>query len=235
MSEPQTEKYARTEIERISRLSPEVLCVSLRVPEGFSWAPGQHLGVTNAADGKLSYYSIASVQLDGDSSIELAMHEPSIKWPGPLQSGDRLYLSPASGGPPFDALVAARHVALIGMGTGVAPLRAVTQALAHRRASQGEAPRVTLLHGARDRENCVFFEELSQFSEPGFVYAPVLSRLETTDDWSGRVGRVQSHLADLPTVDAFFCVCGKLPMVSEVVHLLSERGVAGERIFSEGY
>ncbi len=234
MSSSETARYSSTKIDNIRRLAPEVLCVTLDVPAGYAWKPGQHLGATNSPSGKLSYYSIASAQEGtAPAKIELAMHEPSIKWPVPLQSGDELFLSKPAGGPDLERLSQARHVVLIGMGTGVSPLRSIVQAFLAL--PEERAPKVTLLHGARDHENCIFFDELSSMQDERFTYAPVLSRLAASSDWTGRTGRVQSHLKEFPVEGSYFCVCGKLPMVSEVAHLLKERGAQDEQIFSEGY
>ena len=237
MSSPEVTAYLSTNIENIRRLSPEVLCVTLGVPKGFFWQPGQHVGVTDSPQGKLSYYSIASAQnASNDQPIELAVHEPSIKWQGPIEVGRSLYLSSPSGGPEFSRLSSAARVVLIGMGTGVAPLRGVVQALLSLSAPERDAPgpALTLLHGARDRQNCIFFDEFADLQNDRFTYTPVLSRAQP-EEWTGRVGRVQGHLKDFPIESAEFCVCGKLPMVSEVAHLLRERGANEEQIFSEGY
>lgn len=157
------------------------------------------------------------------------MRESSIKWPLPLEVGQEFYLSAPSGGPPA-AIQDARHLILIGMGTGIAPLRALTQARLGRASGPGL---LTLIQGARTQNECLFFDEFAAVRTKGFDYRPVLS--QPSAPWSGRRGYVQEHLLDLPPQGAHFCICGKLAMVEEVTARLAKSGVDSSAIFSEGY
>ena len=223
-----------TKVKQIRSLTPEVLGLSLAIPERFEWSPGQYVGVSDKADGALSYYSIASARLTSRlSDIELAVHGPSIKWKEPVRVGMDLYLSDPGGGPKPRDWRETERLILIGMGTGVAPLRAVVQAClldAHevRRA-------ITLVQGARNLSNCLFYEEFMGLTQSGLNYIPVLSQPLQSDVWLGKTGRVQSHLHDLQVAGSRFCVCGKIDMVTEVVAMLVAQGARDEQVFSEGY
>ena len=235
MNSPDVAGYVSTKVRDIRRLAPDVLCVSLSVPPGFLWEPGQHVAVTDQAGGRRSYYSIASAH-GPVSDLELAVHEPSIKWSGPVEVGRTLLVSAPSGGPSTEHLHAASELVLVGMGTGVAPLRPIVQTLVgtSKQARSG-GPHVTLLQGARDLSRCIFFDEFNKLAGPRFNYLPVLSQPQPSDGWSGVVGRVQAHVGRVPVLDARYCICGKLAMVSEVAGLLLNQGVSPEHIFSEGY
>lgn len=210
----------------------DVLQVTCSAPAGFSWSPGQHVAVAASPSGSPSYYSIASADVTRVGSprvIELAMRESSIKWPLPLRMGQEFFLSAPSGGPPGAAL-GAQHLILIGMGTGIAPLRALSQARLGRAPGSGL---LTLIQGARTQSECLFFDEFAALHAPGFDYRPVLS--QPGAPWSGRRGYVQDHVADLPHTGTYFCICGKLAMVDDVTAGLAKLGVDSSAIFSEGY
>jgi len=147
-----------------------------------------------------------------------------------LRMGQEFFLSAPSGGPPWSLVQGAAHLILIGMGTGIAPLRALSQARLDRATAPGS---LTLIQGARTLGDCLFYDELSALGSAQLDYRPVLSQPEPS--WSGRRGYVQEHLADLPLGDAYVCICGKLAMVEEVTARLGKLGVDGARIFSEGY
>lgn len=233
MSGVDADRASSTKIVGIRRLSDDVLQVRCSVPSGFSWSPGQHVAVLASPTGTPSYYSIASADLVPPGAgrvLELAMRESSIKWPLPLQVGQQLYLSTPSGGPPTVSVQGAPHLILIGMGTGVAPLRALAQA---RLASAVGSSCLTVIQGARRLEECLFFDEFSAIGQPGLDYRPVLS--QPGAGWAGRHGYVQDHLTDLPPRDVYFCICGKLAMVEDVTARLTKLGVHADAIFSEGY
>lgn len=224
-----------TKVNQIRSLTPEVLCLSLAVPERFEWSPGQYVGVSDSANGTLSYYSIASAPAKSSRfGIELAIHGPSIKWAAPIRVGMELYLSDPEGGPKLNDWYDAERLILIGMGTGVAPLRAIVRSCLFD-AEEVLRPAITLIQGARNLSSCLFYEEFMGLTHSGLNYIPVLSQPLASNTWLGKTGRVQSHLHELQVAGSRFCVCGKLDMVTEVVALLATQGASGEQVFSEGY
>lgn len=214
-----------TEVKALSEL---VLGVKMQAPSDFDWSPGQHLALRSAPDAEeLAYYSIASIPNEQEpGAFDLAVSEAAMRVDGLNQPGAQLWIEPAQGGVPA-AILGAAHLVLIGMGTGVAPLRALAQAQARK---QG---RVTLIQGARRFADCLFFDEFQQRRGQLFEYFPVLSGAE--ESWRGRVGRVQQHLTQVVDLNAGYCVCGSSAMVEEVKRLLLAEGVAEASIFAEGY
>jgi NAD(P)H-flavin reductase len=185
-----------------------------------------------AEGGELGYYSIASApQAPAPGRFELAVAEDSWPVAGGIRAGVSFFVGRVTGSLPLQRLMEATNVVLVGMGTGVAPLRATAQSLL----ASGDAnrPRVTLVQGARSLEECFFREEFEAMHGNRFEYRPILSRQQ--GDYRGLRGRVQEHLDDLPTSDVEYFLCGSSSMVDEVSRLLVGRGVRRDCIFSEGY
>jgi NAD(P)H-flavin reductase len=122
---------------------------------------------------------------------------------------------------------------LVGVGTGIAPLRALIQ----EELARPTATRLVLLAGHRAPEDVLFHGEFSRLaqSQPRFQFVPTITG--NAPHWVGRRGRVQTQLAEavrsLGPLDAY--VCGRIDMVHEVVSALDLLGVPAARIRSEGY
>lgn len=237
-------------VVEVELLTPRVRRVVVDVPHDYAWEPGQHLALRVRADSAPRYYSIASAppvlalpgavwpaaasipSASGETvlgRLELVMGESSEA--APLDVADRVLLSMPTG----ERAVPRDHrgpTVLVGVGTGVAPLRAVVQ----ERASLGLE--TLLLVGSRTLEEALFHGEFEALAAHGLLrYLPVLS--QPSGEWSGLVGRVQEHLGFLEGVHtapgAHFAVCGSRAMVDDVVTLLLASGAAHDRIFAEGY
>ncbi len=216
-------------------LSARVHRLRFRALGAFHWAAGQYLIVVRARDAELSLpYSIASaVDPAHPGELELcASFGAGAPLIDALAPGDRIEVQGPAG--EFTWQPEPREAALlVGVGTGVAPLRALLQAEL-RRAS---ATRVVLLAGHRAPEDVLFardFAELAR-SHARFTFVPTLTGAH--EHWLGRRGRVQAQLADavssLGQLDAY--VCGRLDMVHEVTSALELLGVPRSRVRSEGY
>ncbi len=127
---------------------------------------------------------------------------------------------------------AAAPALFVGTGSGVAPLRAMLEAM-----PPGSAEAV-LLFGCRAEADLMFEAQWRERARgPGFRFEPTLSRASA--GWRGRRGYVQAHLgAILPTMPAstHVYVCGLTKMISEVRRTLREElGVDRRRVHSERY
>ncbi len=131
-------------------------------------------------------------------------------------------------------LPAAPGVLLVGVGTGVAPLRALVQeALA-----SDEEVSLLLLVGARTEQDLLWHDELSESGarRGRLRYEPVLSQAGAA--WLGRRGYVQDHLKSLvPSLPPGFAarVCGSKSMVESVLADLRGLGVPEADLAGEGY
>ena len=117
-------------------------------------------------------------------------------------------------------------------GHGIAPFRAILQK--HLNPS---APSITLLFGVRYESHLMYRAEFEEMASrfPQFRFWPTLSRPD--DNWKGRTGHVQAHLAEaLGTrrdVDVY--LCGLKQMVDDVRTILKGMGFDRKQIFYEKY
>lgn len=225
----------QAELIAAKSLSPRVRGLTLRtVGRTLAWQPGQYVEITLPIEGGPSQpYSIASAALDErPGELELAVSRGTgagslDELPVGSVLGLRGPLGSFVNRTPED-----RAVVYIANGTGVAPLRAMLQA-----ARSSSRPSL-LLFGCRTENEILWRDDFDAMTESGarFRFEPTLSR--PLNGWSGRIGYVQEHLAELvpPLGDADVYVCGLADMVNAcVARLTGELGVAGERIFTEAY
>ena len=122
---------------------------------------------------------------------------------------------------------------LVGMGTGIAPLRALIEA----ELARTSPTTLWLVAGHRAPEDVLFAADFARLARDHarFRFVPTLT--QGGRDWLGHHGRVQARLIEavqaLQPLDAY--VCGRVDMVSEVVTTLLEHGVVPARIRSEGF
>lgn len=210
------------------------MLLRFRARSPLGWHPGQHLTLFPGEGSEGIPYSIASAddpQRPGEFELAVSA-EASAEMLSRLTLADRVQVSLPSG--EFVWRPHARGSLFIGMGTGMAPLRAMLQA-ARRHPSSNRA---TLLVGVRALEDVIGYGELAAWAaeNKAFRFEPTLS--EAASNWSGRRGRVQAHLAEVArqAAGSAVYVCGNRSMVSECVALLTnELGFAGELVFSEAH
>jgi NAD(P)H-flavin reductase len=202
----------------------------------FSWIAGQHIEVTSS-NGRASHmYSIASwpdARAPGEFDLAIS-HSVHPELLGNLEPGRRVAHSPARGNFIWESGQGA--TLLIGIGTGVAPLRAILQA------ALGSSPEpALLLLGARTEADLLFGDELEALarSEQRFIFAPTLSNASA--EWSGARGRVHDHLERVLRLlpqgrgDRRAYVCGSTPMVRDTTNLLDALGVPRASVRVESY
>jgi NAD(P)H-flavin reductase len=121
----------------------------------------------------------------------------------------------------------------VGVGTGVAPLRALIE----EELLRPTQTRLLLIAGHRAPEDVLFDADFRALAETHvrFRFLPTLTL--PSKSWLGDRGRVQAQLTAaaqaLGIFDAY--VCGRVDMVTEVVFELTRIGVAPDRIRSEGF
>lgn len=200
-----------------------------------SFRPGQHLELALGREpGTRVPYSIASAErADHPGEFELAVSTVGGRdFVAELEVGTAVFVSRPRG-----LFVWEDHggsTLLVGIGTGVAPLRAMVQASL---AAVPERP-LTLLFGARREADLLFGEELAELAarHATFSFQPTLSQAEAS--WSGRRGRVQAHLADVAAKlsNPAAYVCGTRTMVLDCMEILiSKLGIDPVLIKSEAH
>jgi NAD(P)H-flavin reductase len=201
----------------------------------FRWDAGQHLIVVRGKGQDVFLpYSIASAydpRHPGEFELAVA-YGAGADVIDVLSAGERVDCEGPFGD--FVWQIEPRPAALlVGVGTGVAPLRAlIEEELA--RASQ---TRLLLIAGHRAPEDVLFSADFAALAQAHsrFRFLPTLTG--AGEGWLGDRGRVQAQLAaatqDFGIFDAY--VCGRSEMVIEVVAALTQRGVGLDRIRSEGF
>lgn len=201
----------------------------------FRFAPGQFVSFTEQMEGKpiTRAYSIASTP--NGNRFELCLNlvkdgrfSPHLFHMAP---GDTIAMKGPVGtfvlrNPDRDAL-------FIATGTGIAPFRGILQ----QAAASGMPRHFTLLFGVRQEHGLLYrneFEALTQDHDT-FHFVPTLT--QPTAAWTGRTGRVQTHVDDLlgGRADLDVYVCGLKEMVDSVRSMLKERGFDRKQIIYEKY
>jgi NAD(P)H-flavin reductase len=225
----------RARLVQRRRLSSRVSELTLELLESkpFRWLGGQYVLVGSDASVERFAFSIARADdLRDPARLVLAVGDGSSAEPLLVaQPGSELVVLGPHGKFTWRP---APGALLIGVGTGVAPLKAlVEEALAH-----GFHGPIVLLGGFRSEGDVLWSAELAELSSshPEFRYVPTLTL--PGNDWRGLRGRVQEHLAEvvasLPAHSAVY-VCGKTLMVETCRERLSALGVGPEDIRAESY
>jgi NAD(P)H-flavin reductase len=191
--------------------------------------PGQYVQV-QAGDNKPGFFAIASGP--GEQTIELLVKRgsPSADAIAQKKRGDSLDVStPVGKGYPLDA-ARGGDVFLIGVGSGIAPLRAVMHAILKERSA---FKRVVFIYGARTGCAFPYLSEFDAWAAKDVEIHKVCSQ-PVANSWNGRVGRVQDALLWRETpVDAGSSafVCGMKSMVEDVKNAFGKLGLPAEKIY----
>lgn len=142
---------------------------------------------------------------------------------------------PFGAGFPLDAFYG-RDALLVAGGLGMAPLRALLQALLSQRERFGE---IILLYGSRDPESLLFRDELETLGRSGAVQVRFSVDFATELPWASksafcRVGLVTSLLDKLALTPGrtTAAVCGPPSLYGCVLEELARLGIPAEAIFA---
>lgn len=222
-----------TRIQSLERLAPDVLRVQLRLPPKQAWThlPGQYVDVIGPG-GLQRSYSLASA---GVAGAPLELHIRAVEggamsryWFHSAQVNDLLRLKGPLGSfvlRPLQGL----HLVLLATGTGIAPVKAMLQALAQ---APVQPQSLTLYWGGRHRVD--LYTDPRDW-HPALRYRPVLSRAGS--DWTGLRGHV--HRAWLDTApdlaDTVVYACGSEAMIHSAKLDLLQAGLAASRFYSDAF
>lgn len=223
-------------IKTIRAVGPRVIHLTLEVSDAtpLVYRPGQYMNVL-LDDGASHSFSMASTprerlvdfhirRLDGGRFTDRTLAQAKV--------GDALTLELPLGAFTFRR-EDNRPVLMVATGTGLAPIKAMLEALME----DGNCPPVSLYWGTRTAADLYLHDEIQGWSErlPGFHYVPVLSR--AGDDWTGRRGHVQRHIADDfdDLSDHAIYLCGSPAMIADAKRVLLARGACVDHIYAEGF
>jgi len=222
-------------IRCLEKLASDVIRVVLRLPPStaLNFIPGQYIDVIGPSGIRRSY-SIANAPKE-DNTLELHIRAVengamSQYWFNESAVNDLLRLHGPQG-TFFLREIAQRDLVFLATGTGIAPVKAMLEALQGFPADQ--QPRsVTVVWGARHEHDLYF--ELSAL--PGIQkYIPVLSRAKAT--WNGERGYVQDallrHMSDLHNGVVY--ACGSDGMIHSAKSTLIGAGLPTQYFYSDAF
>ncbi|WP_193161763.1 NADH:ubiquinone reductase (Na(+)-transporting) subunit F [Microbulbifer hainanensis] len=150
-----------------------------------------------------------------------------------LATGDRVQVSGPFGS--FRASGTGREMVIIGGGAGMAPLRSIiVDQLRNRRSTR----KISFWYGARSLREVFYAEAFHQLAAEygNFAWRLGLSEPRAEDNWSGPCGYIsdivaEQYLRSHPEIgNCEFYLCGPPPMLKACIAILSELGVAEDRI-----
>ncbi len=215
------------------------LVLRLVEPEEIKFFPGQYVDIAIPGTESSRSFSMANTTCREDSRLEFVIKVyPDGHFSHFLDTqvavGDRLDLSG-----PFGVFTLREghdsDIVFVGGGAGMAPILSLLRSMAER----GLERKATYYYGARQRRDLCFEKELRELEEqlPGFRYVPALSEPADDDAWDGETGMITDvvarHEGNLKGSHAY--VCGPPPMVEAAMPMLSDLGVAPDRVYYDKF
>jgi CDP-4-dehydro-6-deoxyglucose reductase len=220
----------------VSPLAEGVTHLSIVLPEldPFVFLPGQHMNVL-LEDGKTRSFSMASPP-DGNAADFHVRRIPGGRFTGDLaarlQPGDALEVELPLGSFRYHA-EDYRALAMVATGTGIAPIKAMLEALL----DDADCPPVSLYWGARTEADLYLADTIAGWEGRlyDFRFVPVLS--QAGDAWQGRRGHVQrAVLEDHPDLSEHaIYLCGSPAMIGEAKAAFLPRGASPDHLYTEGF
>lgn len=222
-------------ISSIDRLTTDVIRVMLRLPPtaDFRSIPGQYVDVIGPGGVRRSY-SLANANT-ADKTLELHIRAVdggvmSDYWFKHAKANDLLRLNGPLG-TFFLRGLDQLHLVFLATGTGIAPVKAMLESLAH--IAPEHAPlSVTVFWGGRTAED-LYFDPQAIPADHRFV--PVLSR--AAEGWAGVSGYVQNALLatqpDLARTAVY--ACGSAAMIRSAKASLLAAGLPDNRFFADAF
>ena len=230
MSTPAAPVFVPLTIDEIRAETPELVHLSVMAPPEFLKVyshPGQYVQI--AIEGmKPSFFAIANGPSSERLEFLIKRGSPAADVIAAKKAGDALQVSAPTGkGYPL-VHAQGRDVFVIGVGSGMAPLRALMHTIMARRT---DFAHIHFLYGARQAQLIPYFREIEAWKSAG-VHATCVCSKGDAESWPGEKGYVQDFLrsARPDAANAVAYVCGMKPMVEGVKAALSELGLSPERI-----
>ncbi|MFC4531362.1 1,2-phenylacetyl-CoA epoxidase subunit PaaE [Sphaerisporangium dianthi] len=235
--------FAALRVSRVDRLCEDAAAITFDVPaeleERFAFRPGQSLTLRVFVDGREERRSY-SICAPAGGPLRIGVREIpdglfSTWLARRLKPGDQVEALPPAGGFTADLSRPAHHV-FVAAGSGITPVLSIASSVL---AVPGST--VTLFYGNRTTRTVMFGEELADLkdSAPARVeLVHVLSREPREPElFTGRLDRPKLRLllpalTDVPGV-AHWWLCGPYGLVKDTRQVLSELGVAEERVHHE--
>ena len=232
---PAREAEGRSEafVRSIDRLSGEVVRLRLEHGADFAYRPGQFLELITH-DGLGRHYSIASLpQEDPYVELHIRLHtggRMSQFIAEELAPGSRLHIAGPLGTCIYEGVDPDQPMALIGSGTGLAPLLGVLRDALKR----GHRGPIRLYHGAREREGLYLHDHLEALTETHANLSYVPRVLNESGHQGGDVAAAALEHEDALSRTAFF-LCGGEKLVGRLKRDLYLKGVSLKQMRSDAF
>ncbi|EPL08513.1 CDP-6-deoxy-L-threo-D-glycero-4-hexulose-3-dehydrase reductase [Pseudomonas sp. CF161] len=222
-------------LDYIERVAADVVRVLLRTPpnSGLFYLAGQYINVIGNNAVRRSY-SIANAPRE-DGKLELLIRQVpdgvmSQYWFGEAQTNDLLRLE----GPLGTFCLresAATHLVFLATGTGIAPVKAMVEALA-RAPEKVAGKHIHIYWGGRSESDVYWQPELSGID---LTFTPTLS--QANSQWPGRTGYVHhSLIADaIDLADTVVYACGSETMIHSAHETLIASGLPKKNFYSDAF
>jgi NAD(P)H-flavin reductase/hemoglobin-like flavoprotein len=226
------------------RRAPDIAVLTLQPEQPLSYLPGQHVSVQTPHWPRMwRRYSVANApRPDGSLRLHVRAVTGGLVSPAlvhQVQPGDPLILGPA-GGTMTAGPHSTRDVLCLAGGTGLAPVKAVIEAVIAAsvpvavagRPVAGRRREIVLYHGARRRQDLYDLAELREMerAHPGLrVIAAVSQETAAADDAVVR-GTVPELAAEAAWADRDIYISGPDGMIVKTAQVLAERGAPSHLI-----
>ena len=225
-------------ISRVVALTHDILDVGIELDGKFGdYLPGQYadIVVPGIVDNARSYSMSNAPSCEKANSASFFIRRvPNGTFTEWLHSGNRLGAAVTLEGPhgSFYLRDAGGPLLLIAGGSGLAPIRAILQQIAE----EGRKENVTLIFGARTRQDLYCLDEIEALSRQikgTFTFLPVLS----SEDWDGATGHcpdaITANMIDPSSSKAY--LCGPPLMIDAAIDRLKGIGMSESQIFFDKF
>lgn len=229
-------------ISRVAKLTHDILDVGVELDGTFSdYLPGQYADLTipSVIEQARSYSFSQAPTFEKPNSVSFFIRRvPNGQLTEWLHSGDRVGNRITLDGPhgSFYLRDAASSLLLMAGGSGLAPIRALMQQFIDEKRKGN----VTLIFGARTRQDLYCLDEIENFSRQlngRFKFLPVLSQENGSDGWNGATGHcpeaISNDMLDGKSGQAY--LCGPPAMIDAAVARLKALGLNDSQIFFDKF
>lgn len=199
------------------------------------YKPGQYISI-KVASNRINCYSIATNE--GGNKFGLLVDTspggPGSKYFENLKAGDKISFLGPFGTFIFKPNNDTKHILFLGTGSGCAPLRCMIDNLL--KVKHVQTP-MTLYLGLRYNTDIFWQEYFDKLSKdyPNFKFVLTISKPDA--GWQGKTGHVTDlvgqDFSDAANLTAY--LCGNISMIEEATNILTSRGLAQEKIYTEKF
>lgn len=229
-------------ISRVGSLTHDILDVGIELDGDLTdYLPGQYADVTipGVVDKARSYSFSNSPSHEKSNSVSFFIRRvPNGTLTEWLHTGNRVGGRVVLDGPhgSFYLREPAGSILLMAGGSGLAPIRALLQQIIQ----EGRKEKVTLIFGARTRDDLYCLDEIEGFAKElngQFSFLPVLSQETAENGWGGAIGHCPEAITAgmLEPTHGQAYLCGPPVMVDAAVNRLKGLGIAESQIYFDKF